>query len=93
MVSISKEEIIPVGEENWSIEPQRSLFDLRLGELWHYRDLVLLFVRRGFVAVYKQTICRRRSHLRRQARPQTIGIDVSNPFEGSVEESIRLWNE
>lgn len=38
------------------IEPQRSLFDLRLGELWRYRDLVMLFVRRDFVAVYKQTI-------------------------------------
>ena len=38
------------------IEPQRSLLDLRLGELWHYRDLVLLFVRRDFVSVYKQTI-------------------------------------
>ena len=56
MVSISKEEIIPLVEENWSIEPQRSLFDLRLGELWRYRDLVMLFVRRDFVAVYKQTI-------------------------------------
>lgn len=45
-------------EENWSliIEPQRSLFDLRLGELWRYRDLVMLFVRRDFVAAYKQTI-------------------------------------
>jgi len=45
-------------EENWSliIEPQRSWFDLRLGELWRYKDLVLLFVRRDFVAVYKQTI-------------------------------------
>jgi lipopolysaccharide transport system permease protein len=41
---------------NWSIEAQRSLFDLRLGELWRYRDLVMLFVRRDFVAVYKQTI-------------------------------------
>jgi lipopolysaccharide transport system permease protein len=38
------------------IEPQRSLLDLRLAELWHYRDLVLLFVRRDFVSVYKQTI-------------------------------------
>jgi len=45
-------------EESWDmiIQPQRSLFDLRLGELWKYRDLVLLFVRRDFVAVYKQTI-------------------------------------
>jgi lipopolysaccharide transport system permease protein len=45
-------------EENWSliIEPQRSLLDLRLAELWRYKDLVLLFVRRDFVSVYKQTI-------------------------------------
>ena len=39
-----------------TIEPQRSLLDLRLGELWRYRDLILLFVRRDFVAAYKQTI-------------------------------------
>ena len=41
-------------DNNWSmiIEPQRSLLDLRLGELWRYRDLVMLFVR----SVYKQTI-------------------------------------
>lgn len=38
------------------IQPQRRLLDLRLGELWHYRDLVMLFVRRDFVSVYKQTI-------------------------------------
>jgi lipopolysaccharide transport system permease protein len=45
-------------EGNWSmiIEPQRSLLDLRLGELWRYRDLVMLFVQRDFVSVYKQTI-------------------------------------
>lgn len=44
--------------EDWDmlITPQRGLFDLRLGELWRYRDLVLLFVRRDFVSVYKQTI-------------------------------------
>lgn len=38
------------------IEPQRNLLDLRLGELWHARDLVMLFVWRDFVSVYKQTI-------------------------------------
>lgn len=44
--------------EKWDmvIGPQRNLFDLRLGELWHARDLIMLFVRRDFVAVYKQTI-------------------------------------
>jgi len=44
--------------QNWDlvIEPRRRLLDLRLGELWRYRDLVMLFVRRDFVAAYKQTI-------------------------------------
>jgi lipopolysaccharide transport system permease protein len=39
-----------------SITPQDSLFDLRLAEIWRYRDLLMLFVRRDFVAKYKQTI-------------------------------------
>jgi lipopolysaccharide transport system permease protein len=44
--------------EHWDmvIEPHRHLFDLKLGDLWCYRDLVMLFVRRDFVSVYKQTI-------------------------------------
>ncbi|MES2812667.1 MAG: ABC transporter permease [Bacteroidota bacterium] len=45
-------------EEVWDsvIQSQSSLFDLKLKELWHYRDLLVLFVRRDFVTVYKQTI-------------------------------------
>jgi lipopolysaccharide transport system permease protein len=45
-------------QEAWDliIRPKRNLLDLRLGELWHYHDLVMLFVRRDFVSVYKQTI-------------------------------------
>ena len=48
----------PTQNETWDmvIQPQRSLLDLRLGELWRYKDLVMLFVRRDFVSVYKQTI-------------------------------------
>jgi lipopolysaccharide transport system permease protein len=44
--------------EHWDmiIEPKRNLLDLRLGELWRARDLVMLFVWRDFVSVYKQTI-------------------------------------
>lgn len=38
------------------IEPHGGVFDLKLRELWDYRDLVMLFVRRDFVAQYKQTI-------------------------------------
>ncbi|GAB3961623.1 ABC transporter permease [Spirosoma harenae] len=39
-----------------SITPQNGLISLRLGEIWQYRDLLILFVRRDFVAKYKQTI-------------------------------------
>jgi lipopolysaccharide transport system permease protein len=38
------------------IKPKRHLFDVNLRELWSYRDLIMLFVRRDFVSVYKQTI-------------------------------------
>ena len=38
------------------IEPHGSVLDLKLQELWSYRDLIVLFVRRDFVAQYKQTI-------------------------------------
>lgn len=38
------------------IEPKTKLFDLNLKDVWRYRDLLFLFVRRDFVAVYKQTI-------------------------------------
>lgn len=38
------------------IAPRNKTFDLRLGEVWRYRDLLGLMVRRDFVAVYKQTI-------------------------------------
>ncbi|WP_047550994.1 ABC transporter permease [Psychroserpens sp. Hel_I_66] len=38
------------------IEPKTKLLDLNLKEVWRYRDLLVLFVRRDFVAVYKQTI-------------------------------------
>src|ERR1700709_1086202 len=45
-------------EEEWDIEitAQNSLFDLKLKDVWHYRDLLWLLVRRDFVSFYKQTI-------------------------------------
>jgi lipopolysaccharide transport system permease protein len=47
-----------LSEESWTeiIEPRTNLLDLRLGDVWRYRDLVMLFVRRDFVSNYKQTI-------------------------------------
>lgn len=45
-------------DDRWTdvIEPHSRLFDLRLGEVWRYRDLLFLFVKRDFIAQYKQTI-------------------------------------
>lgn len=46
------------GEDRWLtvLGPETKWLDFRLGELWRYRDLVALFVRRDFLAQYKQTI-------------------------------------
>jgi lipopolysaccharide transport system permease protein len=45
-------------DELWDIiiKPRASLLQLNLKDVWRYRDLMLLFVRRDFVAQYKQTI-------------------------------------
>ena len=44
--------------EHWDliIKPKSGLFDLRLGELHKYRDLLWLWVRREHVGAYKQTL-------------------------------------
>ena len=44
--------------EDWDliIEPRDSLLHLHLGDLWRYRDLMTLFVRRDFVTQFKQTV-------------------------------------
>ena len=38
------------------IEPKNGWFDLHLKELLQYKDLILLFVKRNFVSMYKQTV-------------------------------------
>ncbi|WP_445457185.1 ABC transporter permease [Flavobacterium sp. HNIBRBA15423] len=47
----------PIDEE-WlfEIRPKNKFFSLNLKEVWRYRDLLLLFVKRDIVTVYKQTI-------------------------------------
>lgn len=44
--------------EHWDtvLEPKTSFFSLNIKEVWRYRDLMWLFVRRDFVSQYKQTI-------------------------------------
>lgn len=45
-------------QEHWDlvIKPQAGWLDLQLADVWRYRDLLWLFVKRDFVAAYKQTI-------------------------------------
>lgn len=38
------------------ITPRKKWFELKLGDIWYYRDLIALFVRRDFVSRFKQTI-------------------------------------
>jgi lipopolysaccharide transport system permease protein len=47
-----------VAEDNWTeiIRPQSSLFNLNLQEVWRYRDLLMLFVKRDIASQYRQTI-------------------------------------
>ena len=44
------------GEWTTIIRPKTSLFDLRLKEVWEYRDLIYMFLKRNFSSAYKQTI-------------------------------------
>lgn len=45
-------------EQTWTtvIKPKNKLFDLKLKELWQYRDLIIMFVKRDFKTMYKQTV-------------------------------------
>ena len=45
-------------EQNWTeeIKSQDSLFSINFRELWHYRDLLLMLLKRDFITFYKQTI-------------------------------------
>lgn len=45
-------------QQEWTnvIESDHSLFKLNLKEVWQYRDLVFMFVKRDFISSFKQTI-------------------------------------
>ena len=44
------------GEWTTVIRPRSGWFDIDLQELWRYRDLIGMFVKRNFTVLYKQTI-------------------------------------
>lgn len=47
-----------ISKDDWTliIKPKTGWFDINFRELWQYRDLVRLFVKRNYSAMYKQTI-------------------------------------
>ena len=44
------------GQWTTVIKPKTSLFEVDLKELWQYRDLISLFIKRNIITQYKQTI-------------------------------------
>ena len=38
------------------IKPKRGLLDIDLRAVWHYRDLVYMYIKRDIITKYKQTI-------------------------------------
>ncbi|MEO5892879.1 MAG: ABC transporter permease [Ferruginibacter sp.] len=53
---MKNEEVLVEKEWDLVIQPKAALLDLNLKEVWRYRDLLWLFVKRDFSAQYKQTI-------------------------------------
>ena len=47
-----------MNEGKWTtvIKPKNKLFEVNIGELWRYRDLIALFIKRNIITQYKQTI-------------------------------------
>jgi lipopolysaccharide transport system permease protein len=47
-----------ISDNQWTeiIKPKGKWFDLKLKEVWDYRDLISIFVRRDVISSYKQTI-------------------------------------
>ncbi|MCB0697287.1 MAG: ABC transporter permease, partial [Chitinophagaceae bacterium] len=45
-------------DNDWNlvIKPKSGFFDINLQEIWRYRDLVFLLVKRDFISFYKQTV-------------------------------------
>ncbi|MET3535547.1 ABC transporter permease [Chryseobacterium limigenitum] len=45
-------------QQKWTetIEANHTLFDLKLKEVWKYKDLIYMFVKRDFISSFKQTI-------------------------------------
>lgn len=70
------------------IEPKGALLDLNLKEVWRYRDLLWLFVKRDFAAQYKQTILGPLWHVIQPVFTTAIFVLVFNQIAGISTEGI-----
>ena len=45
-------------DKKWNIiiKPKTGWFDLKLNEIWKYKDIIFMFLKRNFNSSYKQTI-------------------------------------
>ena len=65
-------------QEQWTaiLEPRKKFMQLNIKELWDYRDLFSIYVRRNIVTVYKQTnmymIVVNTGLMKNHARPSTV---------------------
>lgn len=50
--------MLGIKDNKWDlvITPNRGWFDFHLSEIWQYRDLLKIYIRRNIIAQYKQTI-------------------------------------
>ncbi|MDI3318643.1 ABC transporter permease [Pinibacter soli] len=90
-------------KEHWDmvIQPKTSMLDLQLKEVWRYRDLIMLFVKRDFVAQVKQTILGPVWHVIQPILTTLMfwvlfgriaGIDTGVPGPMFYMSGIALWN-
>jgi homopolymeric O-antigen transport system permease protein len=58
VTKISKTDFNELKNNNWDkiIKPQRHLLEINFKEIWMYRELLYMFVKRDIITVYKQTI-------------------------------------
>ena len=58
MIESTKSTFKPGAEDHWDIiiKPEASLFDVNIMEVWRYRNLLTMYVKRDIVTFYKQTI-------------------------------------
>jgi len=55
---MSKKIIYMASEQTWTtvIKPHNKLWEVDFKELWRYRDLFMMYVKRDIITMYKQTI-------------------------------------